>query len=230
MRLVRIALFGAAVAASSACTSEGGAGFFIVQNNVPGEGCVISPDVTSPFLSRGAVEVDLANGYFFTPVAQSLFQTSENADVDHVIFVQGADVSISFPSHELDDFSTVRQMFSGSIFPGGTTSFGFQIVSRDDLDAMAGTVSDDPAHPLAVRVEVAMFGNADGESVEAEPYFYNVDVCRGCVAYNLGSCAEIPEGTVIRSGGSCNIFQDAAVDCCVDALERLICPAQPPGA
>jgi hypothetical protein len=228
MRLVRLALLGALVAAASACTSKGGAGFFIVQNQVPDEDCVIPSDVASPFMSRGSVEVGLASGYFFTPVAQSLFQTSETGDVDHVIFVQGADVSISFPGGELDDFDTVRQMFSGSIFPGGTTSFGFQILTRDDLDAIAPVVPNDPSHPVAVRVEIAMFGTADGEDVDAEPYFYNVDVCNGCVAYDLGPCEEIPEGTVIRQGGTCDIFQDAAVDCCVDASERLICPAQPP--
>ncbi len=225
MRLVRLALFGAAfAAAASACTTEGGAGFFIVQNNVPSEGCTIPSDVASSFLSRGAVEVDFAAGYLFTPVAQSLFQTSENGSVDHVIFVQGADVSISFPGDELGGFS-FRQMFSGSIFPGGTTSFGFQILSRGDLDEIAGLGADD----VEVRAEIAMFGSADGEDVEAEPYFYNLNACRGCVAFDLGvACEDIPSGTVIRQGGTCDTFQDAAVDCCVDSLDRLVCPAPVP--
>lgn len=227
MRLVRLVTLGAvSCAAGSACTTQGGQGFFIVQNNVPTEGCIIPSDVGSSFLSRGAVEVELAGGYLFTPVAQSLFQPSENGNVDHVIFVQGADVSISFPGGELDGF-TFRQQFSGSIFPGGTTSFGFQILSRGDLDAIAEVGADD----LEVRAEITMFGTADGEDVEAEPYFYNVNACRGCVAFDLGvACEAIPEGTTIRQGGTCDVFQDAVVDCCVDSLDRLLCPAPVPAA
>ena len=225
MRLVRLATFGAVlVATAPACTTDGGAGFFIVQNNVPGEGCVISPDVGSTFLSRGAVEVELASGYLFTPVVQSLFDMSDNSNVDHVIFIQGADVAISYPLGELPDRGELRHMFSGSIFPGGTTSFGFQILSRDDLDEIAAVGADD----LEVRAEITMFGTVDGRDVTAETYFYNLNACRGCLAANLGACADIPEGTVVQQGGSCDIFQDALVDCCVDASDRLICPAQVP--
>ncbi len=228
MRLVRLVLFGALAAAAPACTSEGGAGFFIVQNQVPSEGCVIPSDVSSTFLSKGTVEVDLAGGYFFTPVVQSLFRTSESSDVDHVIFVQGADVSLTFPRGELSDVPTFRQMFSGSIFPGGTTSFGFDIIPRDTLDSIGEVVGVDP---VAVRATITMFGTADGEDVEAEPFYYNVDACRGCVAFDIGACADIPEGTVVRQGGSCGVFQDGVVDCCTDALDRFICPApEPAGA
>lgn len=229
MRLVRLATFGALIAAAvPACKSEGGAGFFIVQNQVPAENCVIPSDVSSTFLSKGTVEVDYAAGYFFTPVVQSLFTPSMNADVDHVIFVRGADVSLSFPRGELSDVDTFRQMFSGSVFPNGTTSFGFDIVPRNVLNDIAGVIPEEGG-TISVTAEVVMFGTADGEDVEAEPYFYNIDVCRGCIAFDLGvTCAEIPEGTVIRQGGTCDVFQDAVVDCCTDALGRYLCPAPAP--
>lgn len=224
MRLVRLLMFGAVLAAAPACTTDGGAGFFIVQNNVPNEDCTIPPDVGSGFLSRGTVEVGLAERYMFTPVVQSLFDISENTSVDHVIFVQGADIALTYPLGDLPDRGELRYMFSGSIFPGGTTSFAFEIIGPGDLAEIAALDKDD----VEVRAEITMFGTVDGRDVTAEPYFYNVNACRGCVAYNLGACEEIPEGTVIRSGGTCDIFQDAAVDCCVDASDRLICPAQPP--
>jgi hypothetical protein len=225
MRLVRLALLCALVCAAPACTSEGGAGFFIVQNNVPAEDCVIPSDTASAFLSKGTVEVDYAAGYFFTPVVQSLFTPSMNADVDHVIFVRGADISLSFPRGELSSVGTFRQMFSGSVFPDGTTSFGFDIVPREVLNDIGAAIPAEGG-AIAVSAEIQMFGVADGEEVEAEPYFYNVDVCRGCIAFDLGvTCDAIPDGTVIRQGGTCDVFQDAVVDCCTDALGRYICPA-----
>lgn len=216
MRLVRLALFGALIAAAPACTSEGGKGFFIVQNQVPSEGCAIPSDVGSTFLARGVVEVDYAGGYLFTPVAQSLFTASQTGDVDHVIFVKGADVSLSFPGGELEDVPTFRQMFSGSIFPGGTTSFGFDIIPRDILSDIGETLGDPDS--IAVNAKIVMFGTADGEDVDAEPYYYNVDVCRGCLADFLGPCSELPSGTMFAPGGVCDVFQDAPVDCCEDPL------------
>lgn len=226
MRLVRLAMLCAAAVAATACTTDGGAGFFIVQNNVPGDGCTISSDVGSAFRSKGIVEVDYASGYLFTPVVQSLFQASGDPNVDHVIFVQGADVSLSFPRGELDDRPAFRQMFSGSIFPdGGTTSFGFDIIPRPDMDAIGEAIPEDGGSVL-VRADIKMFGTADGEDLTAEPYFYNVEVCRGCLAEFLGPCAELPDGISIDEGGECDVFQDAPVDCCIDELGRPECPAE----
>jgi hypothetical protein len=226
MRLVRLIMFGAVFAAAvPACTTDGGAGFFIVQNNVPGEGCTITPDISSTFLSRGAVEVDYARGYLFTPVVQSLFDISENTSVDHVIFVRGADVSLSYPLGDLPDRGALRYMFSGSIFPGATTSFGFDIIGREDLDEIAALGVDN----VEVQAEITMFGSVDGRDVTAETYFYNVNACRGCVAIDLvPACEEIPEGTTIRQGGTCDTYQDQPVDCCIDANGDRFCPAQVP--
>lgn len=229
MRLVRLALFGALAAAAPGCTSEGGAGFFIVQNQVPAEGCVIPTDVGSGFRSKGVVEADYAAGYLFTPVVQSLFQASMSGDVDHVIFVRGADISLSFPSGALADVPEFRQMFSGSIFPGGTTSFGFDIIPRAEMDDIADAIPE-TGGTISVQAEIKMFGTADGEGVEAEAYFYNVDVCRGCLVEVLGDCATLPADVVIDQGGECDVFQDAAVDCCIDSLGHTQCPAQPPAA
>lgn len=222
MRLVRLALFGAAAIAASACTSEGGAGFFIVQNQDPDEGCTIPTDVGSGFLSSGIIDSNASSGYLFTPVVQSLFSPSETGDVDHVIFVQGADVALEFPGGDFSNRSAVRQMFSGAIFPGSTTSFGFEIVPADLLGEIGGTLG--PGQRTNVRAEINMFGNADGEPVDAEPYWYNVEVCNGCLMEVLESC-DIPDGYTIRTGGACQMLQDGVVTCCMDDTLGLLCPA-----
>ena len=223
MRLVRLALFGALAAAAPACTSEGGAGFFIVQNQVPDEGCMIPNDVGSGFLSTGRIDANAGSGYLFTPVVQSLFTASQTGDVDHVIFVQGADVSLTFTRGGLPDVPTFRQMFSGSIFPGATTSFGFEIIPRETLQSIL-----DAGGEASVRAEITMFGTADGEDLDAEPYFYNVDVCDGCLMEVLPSC-DIPEGYDIQTGGACQMLQDGFVTCCMDATLGLLCPAPDSG-
>jgi len=214
MRLVRLALLGALLAAAApACTSEGGAGFFIVHNQSPEEGCVIPSDVNSLFISVGKIDVQASGGYLFTPVVQSLFQTSETGDVDHVIFVQGADVTLTSSGESLGSF---RQMFSGSIFPNATTSFGFEIVPHDTLVEIGDG---------SVRAEIKMFGTADGEDIDAEPYFYNIDVCDGCLSETLSTC-DIPEGYPVQTGGACQLLQDGFVTCCEDeTLGVTVCPA-----
>lgn len=232
MRLVRLASLSAALAAAApACTTDGGASFYIVQNQVPSEGCQISADVGSGFLSRGVVEGDLAHGYLFTPVVQSLYGESENPDVNGTIQVQGADVSLSFPSGELDDIPTFRQMFSMAIQPGGTSSVGFDIIPGAYLADIAAAIPGDSG-VIAVQAKIEMFGSADGRDVDAEPYYYNVDVCRGCLATFYGPCAELPDGITFDQGGVCDIFQDAPVDCCMDPLlgdpdlDYQLCPGE----
>ena len=229
MRLPRLALFGAAALLAPACTNDGGASFFIVQNQLPTEGCVIPSDVGAGFLSRGVIEAQAEIGYIFTPVVQSLLTTGEQTTADRVIFVQGADITLSFPRGELSSGSTFRQMFSGSLFPGGTTSFGFEIVPREVLLEAAGVIGDS-TNSVAVRAEIVMFGSVDGGDVEAEPYFYNIDVCNGCLVDDLGSCATIPDGVTIDQGGECQIFQDAPVDCCTHDTLGFICPAPATGS
>ena len=228
MRLVRLALFGALVAAAPACTNDGGSSFFIVQNQVPTEGCVIPSDVGSGFLSKGTIEASAETGYIFTPVVQSLLTTMEGAAADRVIFVQGADISLSFPRGELDDVPTFRQRFSGSVFPGGTTSFGFELVPLDTLEDVAAVLGDG-AGAVSISAEITLIGTVDGGDVDAEPYFYNIDVCRGCLVA-VYDCADITEGFMPDQGGVCQLFQDGPVDCCVDAEDNLICPATPPPA
>jgi hypothetical protein len=213
MRLVRLALFGAAITAASACTSEGGAGFFIVHNQAPEEGCVIPTDVSSLFLSVGKIDSNATSGYLFTPVVQSLFQASGTGDVDHVIFVQGADVSLTTDSGE--SLGSFRQMFSGSIFPNSTTSFGFEILPHDTLVAVGAG---------RVHAEISMFGTADGEDIDAEPYFYTIEVCDGCLSEVLDTC-DIPDGYPIQTGGACQLLQDGFVTCCMDETLGLLCPA-----
>jgi len=229
MRLVRLALFGALVAAAPACTNDGGSSFFIVQNQVPTEGCVIPSDVGSGFLSKGTIEASAETGYIFTPVVQSLLTTMEGAAADRVIFVQGADISLSFPRGELDDVPTFRQRFSGSVFPGGTTSFGFELVPLDTLEDVAAVLGDG-AGAVSISAEITLIGTVDGGDVDAEPYFYNIDVCNGCLVQDLGNCADLPEGITIDQGGQCQIFQDAPVDCCMDDTLGFLCPAVATGA
>ena len=61
----------AAASLLGACTTDAGASFYIVQNQVTEEGCVISAD-PGACRARGTVDVLSLSGYIFTPVVQSL--------------------------------------------------------------------------------------------------------------------------------------------------------------
>src|SRR5262249_55243404 len=155
----------AAVSLLGACTTDAGASFFILQNQVPEDGCVISPS-PGTFRSRGTVDVQASAGYIFTPVVQSLVQQADRDDVDRVIFVQGAALPRTVGHRELDPF---RQRFSGAITPGGTTSFAFEILPPGSLDGV-----DEGSLVLA---EIEMFGEVEGGDATAEPFVYPIDVC-----------------------------------------------------
>ena len=63
-------------------------------------------------------------------------------------------------------------------------------------------------------------GDSDFES----PSFrYPVEVCEDCLVTTYPSCGALP--TTIHAGGECNLYQDFALDCCVNSGGETICPA-----
>jgi hypothetical protein len=233
LRLLRLAWF---VPLFAGCTTDAGASMYIVHNQVPEAGCVINADVGGDFRGRGMVDALGGVGYVFTPVAQSLIEAPSRDDIDRVIFVRGADVTLSFQDGlysegEVDGFreaglANFRQPFSGSIMPGASTSFAFEILPGAMLAELEGKLGPDGA--TTVTAEVEIFGDVEGGEARGEPFFYPIEVCVGCLITNLGNCAELASDIEPAPGGECNVFQDAPVDCCVEG-EDLICPAIPTG-
>lgn len=215
----------------SACT-DAGSSFVIMQNQIP-EGCV-PPANVGDFRPRGRIDVQSGGGYLFFPVARSL--VSSEGSAPHLIQVHGADVDIEFQpgffeegdiTDDLQRLLSFSQRFSGVIQPGATTSFAFEILPHDLLDAIkaTGKLRTDGTNQVSVLATVQMFGTLDGGDVSAEPYEYVVDVCDGCMLRVVDQCTDLPEGFVASPGGECNPLQDVPLDCCIEPDGGTLCPA-----
>jgi hypothetical protein len=222
----------ALILAAAGCT-DAGASFFIVQNQSPDQGCVVPSSTTANFIPRGRIEVEAESGYLFTPVVQSLVRQSPTGQSPRVLFVEGADVTLSFDEARISaseqaslrdsGLAHFRQAFSGAIYPGGVTSFAFEVISRALLDRLGGMVG--AGDSILVTAEVVLFGSLDGGTIESQPFTYPIDVCRGCLLVDRGLCAGLPAGYEPATGGNCQTLQDMPLDCCTSAEGDLVCPA-----
>jgi hypothetical protein len=237
-RKQRNRLSGASTAAAAAaalalvgagCTTDAGESMIIIQNQIPESGCEIPSDETANFRGAGTIDVRAAEGYVFTPLVESL--VIARAGSPRVVAVRGADIDVRFPEgfFSADEESDLRdarltrfsQAFSGSISPGGRTSFGFVTVPRSLLARLGDELGD--GEEVLLETEVVVFGDLDGGDVESVPYIYPVTVCDGCMTIDNGDCASIGEGFEPSQGGECNQLQDVPLDCCTQD-DQLVCP------
>jgi hypothetical protein len=118
-------------------------------------------------------------------------------------------------------------LFTVDIAPdGGLVGAAFDVLPPATLEAI-GTKLTGPTELAQVRVDVTVFGETiSGTDVESDPFRYPITICNGCQQNDLGSCVGlVAEG--IRTGGACNAFQDAAMDCCTTSGGAFTCPAVP---
>jgi len=205
----------------------------ILRNLAPGEDCVTVPEQTADFISRGIIDVTnvgTSSGYLFTPLIQNLAVASENRS--SLFFVSGANVDLGFldglfDATEIAQFkaegnSRFVQEFSGSVEPGGLGTFVFEIIPRGMLMAISDKLALGESTRVLAKVELA--GELNGGNTSSQIFTYPVDVCKGCLANDLGSCDQVSLTTEVRPGGMCQPLQDGIVDCCTRG-EDLLCPA-----
>ena len=236
MQEQRIRLYGAAAlaalaAATGGCTDAGGS-FFIVQNQIPGDRCLISP-TAGDARPRGRIDVQASDGYLFTPVVESRVESTPATMNSRVIAVEGADVDVTFldglfsssEESQLRDDRLTRfsQPFSGSVFPGSSSSFGFIILPAALLDRIADKLGDGDS--TQVVADIVVFGQMNDGDVESDPFRYPVDVCNGCMLVDRGPCADLATGFEASPGGVCNLLQDVPLDCCSEGGAQ-VCPAE----
>ena len=106
---------------------------------------------------------------------------------------------------------------------GGLASFAFEVLPKGLLDEIDNRLADGQSTQVVAQVEV--LGTLDGSDVESNLFSYPIEVCKGCLIQNLGSCESIISEE-INTGGVCQALQDGILDCCTNAEGALVCPAQ----
>ena len=237
-------LVGLSLAASlgMGCTDQGDRILYIVQNNEPGENCVISSDVSAVFIPSGMIDLGSVQGYSFTPVIQSYATVnSGQSDVARTVLVRGARVDVTFAdktlftdeeingtdglrARKLTHFET---LFSGSVAPGGTIGVKYDLLPSGLISEIRDHLGD--RGETLVLTNSVVYGTMNGGEVESQDFPFAITaVQEGGLENHVGACADLPAGFEADKGGVCNTYQDRPIDCCDGAMGQLICPAAPP--
>jgi len=197
----------------------------ILQNQRPGEDCVIPATLGESYVSSGRIDDESRRGYVLTPVAQNNATSVEGQETQRMAFVEGARIDLHFPDQALEDSLAGRDdtrfevPFAMRIDPdGGTASVGFE--------ALPTSVIDQLSDGELVYIDVKLFGNIGGGDFESQTWRYPVEVCDDCIVFDFGPCSSLPTTFVpTNTGNACNPYQDDFVDCCRDPAGGLVCPA-----
>jgi hypothetical protein len=229
-----LALFG--------CANQGDEGMIVLNNTAIAGACTLSGTKGQPFIAHGQIYAYGSAGYFLTPLIESRVVLAEG-DTDltqRTIFLKGANITLEVKAVSIEKpgnvFSTgsitlsgtdaqFSSLFSGSLPPSGTVNVGFDVIPVPTLRKIAASsgAADGDRWTAEVLATVSILGELGGDDVESLPFQFPIAVCNDCVVRNLGACPKTP----VNTGNACNIFQDGAVDCCVDAAGFLVCPADP---
>lgn len=221
------------------CANQGDEGMIVLNNTaVTGGTCTLTGGPEQPFSSHGEIFAFGDQGYFLTPLIQSRVSTratmgsGSSAPIDpltRTIFLRGADVQLNVRARTVGLTTTQENtvigpysvLFSGSLPPGGTVNVGFEVIPVPVLRQIIGSVTPGDDVSVEVEAQVTIKGDLNGDSIEAQPFYYPISVCADCVVNVVGTCPYAGEPS---GGNACNPFQDGRVDCCVNG-DTLICPA-----
>jgi hypothetical protein len=213
--------------------------FFIVQDQVPAEGCVIGTETTL-YRGQGVLDVRLvasgaSEAYAVFPLVRNDLPAPAAGEAStNSIELQGFDVDIvpigTLPaatdallkSLAGDDLIHFRTPWSGVLEPGGGLRAGRVAAIHAELARRIRDTGDLRAKGsfLQLGAHIRVAGNRSG-SVESDPFLFPIRVCDGCLIGRLESC---PFATApANPGNACNVAQDDVVDCCLTG-DALTCP------
>jgi hypothetical protein len=213
--------------------------FFIVQNQVPGDGCLINA-AGALYRGEGVMDVRLVSdraleGYAVFPLVRNDLPAPAAGEItQNRIELKGFDVDIIaigplpansdalLKSLDAGTLMHFREPWSGTIEPGGgLRSARVSAISAELARRLrdTGDLRQKAAYlQLGVRLRVA--GERSG-GVTSDPFVFPIRVCDGCLIGNVESCPFAAAPT--NPGNACNVAQDDVVDCCTSGA-ALTCP------
>ncbi|HUQ01774.1 MAG TPA: hypothetical protein VM261_04725 [Kofleriaceae bacterium] len=228
-----LALVGTAGLAAGCVANNSDSGMRIVGNVAVGDTCVVDGAATT-FLDNGLIDTASIVGYIFTPaVVNDLVTVGDEPTGPKTIYVTHARVDIDFYDSNFADLSVdpgllrFRVPTSGSVEPnGGRSGFSFEVVPPELLAAIGDQLpvptQEAPLSRTTLDVSVTMVGTHGSGEVVSNTFRYPVEVCKGCVAIDVGPCTGVPAGFEPALGGACGVLQDGTLECCDDYT---VCPA-----
>ena len=237
----QLVLWGALVAFPLGACSQPVNQFFILQNQVEKEGCVITTDV-SPYRAMGHLDVrvlrkDAIGAYLAMPLVQndlpedpgSVAQQNRIDLRGFIVDIQAIGPPPTKVAELLENLELVkpsllhfREPASGSIGPAGDRRATSVVVIGAELARLIQATGDLKSVPyVQLGARIRAVGNRATGEIESDPFLFPIRVCDGCLIARTESCPFTSAPT--NPGTACNVAQDAYVDCCTMG-DSLICP------
>jgi hypothetical protein len=216
--------------------------FYVVQNQVPGPGCVIPTTKGGLYQGSGVLDVRVPAAsdaaYLLMPLLQNDLPAEDDMGAEpnrialtgfevDIRFVDGSGPAGEFFAQLAADPGTAALLhyqtaWSGSVAPGGgntaamTTAFPAETARRlrDSKILADGSL-------VRVNAQLRAAGRKLTGGVKSDVFTYPIEICDGCLIHSVTTC---PAAGAVLKGGICNPGQDAPVDCCTQGAD-LLCPA-----
>ncbi len=224
---------------AAGCVSSGDETVIILQNQVPGSGCVVSATASDMYIGSGLIDTNTTQGYVLTPLVKNYSTSSTGGtgsgstdDRRHIAFVTGVNVDLSFADSTLQSRYAANGVthfqvpYSAEINADSTTSMTFEIVPYSLISQLGANELQSATDRVLILANIQLVGTINNGDFTSQSFRYPVQVCKGCLTNDLGACSGISHSFVpTHLGGNCNVFQDTSVDCCTGANSALVCPA-----
>ena len=203
--------------------------------------CVVGTDLQDPRLD-GVFDVDLDRDYpyYVYPLVQNRLpslQTSGGVQ-RNAVSLTAIRVDIKPPAGVNADWAagcpgTFDSPASVMIDPNQTQALavrGFLPCHARRLRELIAqmAIPADNSQPVFFTLDLKAVASHNGDSVESDPFQFQVSVCAGCLQSMFPltpACIDAPKPNP-RPGNLCNIAQDGPqVLCCLDSQGGLVCPA-----
>lgn len=227
----------------SGCSEDGGQ-FVILRNQAMGDECLIPGDPGAPYVGDGVLDVALVRdqaivGYVLTPLLRNdLPSVGEPGSPEpnrlalHSFKVTvEPDAAAPDEIHALFDrlatsrLTSFEEPWSGSVDPaGGHAPASTVIVPADLARQIRETRVLERLSHIQLFARVRAVARRQYGTMESSEFRYPVSVCQGCLIRNVRACPFAP----VNKGNPCNLAQDGAVDCCLEANGTPVCPSRPP--
>lgn len=213
-----------AIAGAPSCADTDSAIFIRqVQLSSAQNDCTVSNDPTSPFYSRGVMDVRLTSSYrAWMLIGNQLIPRGNNAtlrpETSRVHFYEAEVILFDFGGAELAAYT---QPLTGFADPTNNTAPGYGLADLLVIDpSTAGSL---PAgQTIVARIKV--FGRTlGGIEVETDYWDYPIEICDGCL---IGTMCQLADDCNADCLFVCDYGQDFGVDC--RATGMVNCPADAP--
>jgi hypothetical protein len=228
-------MLGVWVLVPSAGCEENSASLVILQNQVPGEGCVVSSEPSGDYRPQGKLdvfwytEIGEPTSYYMFPLVQNNLVST--VDEDNGVVEQNC-ITIKETQVDLDlgalgtyvesNFTKYSVPTAVTICPGETRAVSVMVVPNQVVSLIASQIPENGMEYFNAKIR--MVGKRGSTKIKSNSLTYPIFVCNGCLINNLGSCdtANIPQDP--DPGNPCNPAQDDMLDCCTQGVEW-VCPA-----